>query len=306
MLYYAARRVAQAFVTIFGVVTITFIFGRLAGSPATQLLPETATQADIDALNARLGFDRPFLVQYLDYLGGLAQGDFQDSYRQAGVSSMSMVMERLPSSLYLGAVGLVLGLVLAFTAVMAIQLTGSRLLRSLVIGSGSFRASIPDFFFGLLLVLIFAVQLGWLPSLGNSAPGSVILPALTMGTGQFVVYTRLLNNSMVDEGLADYVRTARARGDSRSRIVLTEVLPNALLPVLTLVGINLGTFVGGLVLIETVFAWPGMGQLIVGAVYARDFPVVQSGLIIVALLFVLANLLVDIVQGALDPRVRLS
>lgn len=306
MLYYTMRRTAQAVVTILAVVTIAFVFGRLAGSPAVQLLPETATEEQIAALNAQLGFDKPYGEQFLDYLTGLVQGDFQTSYRQTGISSMDLVMERLPSSLYLGVVGLLMGLVLAFVAVLAVQLTGNQTLRSIVIGIGSIRSSIPDFFFGLLLVLVFAVQLGWLPSLGNTAPGAVIMPALTIGTGQFVVYTRLLNNNMVDEGLADYVRTARARGDSHRRIVLSEILPNALLPVLTLVGINLGTFLGGLVLIETVFAWPGLGQLIVSSVYARDFPVVQSGLIVVAVLFVLANLLVDIVQGLLDPRVRLS
>lgn len=306
MLYYTTRRIAQALVSIFAVVTIAFVFGRLAGSPAVQLLPETATQEQIDALNAKLGFDESYGAQYLEYLTGLAQGDFQSSYRQTDVSSMAMVMERLPSSLYLGLVGLLIGLVLAFSAVLAVQLTGNQVLRSLMIGVGSIRASIPDFFFGLLLVLVLAVQLGWLPSLGNNSPWSVLMPALTIGSAQFVVYTRLLNNTMVEEGLSDYVRTARARGESHRRIVLTEVLPNALLPVLTLVGINLGTFLGGLVLIETVFAWPGLGQLIVSSVHARDFPVVQSGLIVVAVLFVVANLLVDIVQSLLDPRVRLS
>ncbi|MGH3359993.1 MAG: ABC transporter permease, partial [Nocardioidaceae bacterium] len=220
MLYYTTRRVAQALVTIFAVVTIAFVFGRLAGSPAVQLLPETATQDQIDALNAQLGFDKSYGAQYVDYLTGLLHGDFQSSYRQTGVSSMDLVMDRLPSSLYLGLVGLLIGLVLAFTAVMAVQLTGNHVLRSLVIGIGSIRASIPDFFFGLLLVLVFAVQLGWLPSLGNTAPASVIMPALTIGSGQFVVYTRLLNNTMVDEGLSDYVRTARARGESHRRIVL--------------------------------------------------------------------------------------
>ena len=306
MVRYVARRLLQAGVTVFAVVLIAFIFGRLAGSPAAQLLPENATQEQRDQLNAELGFDRPVLVQFGDYLWGLLRGDFQNSYRETGTSSMDLVLERLPVSLHLGVVGLSIGLVLAFGAVLTVQYTNSRALRSLMVGAGSVRASIPDFFFGLLLVLVLSVQLGWLPSLGNATPLAVLMPALTIGTSQFVVYTRLLDNSMALEGGADYVRTAGARGESHGHIVFREVLPNAILPVLTLAGINLGAFLGGLVLIENVFAWPGLGQLIVGSVYARDFPVVQSGMIAVAVLFIAANLLVDLLQGVLDPRVRLT
>ncbi|WP_454296106.1 ABC transporter permease [Salana multivorans] len=306
MVRYLARRVLQSVVTVFAVVTIAFVFGRLAGSPVSQLLSENATQEQRDQLERELGFDRPVIVQYLDYLGGLLRGDFQNSYRETGTSSMAMVMDRLPTSIHLGLTGLALGLVLAFGAVLTVQYSRSRVLRSLVLGVGSLRASIPDFFFGLLLVLTLSVYLGWLPSLGNSTPLAVVMPALTLGTAQFVVYTRLLDHSMSLEGAADYVRTARARGEGHAFVVFREVLPNAVLPVLTLAGINLGSFLGGLVLIENVFAWPGMGQLIVGSVYARDFPVVQSGMIVVAILFVSANLLVDLFQGVLDPRVRLA
>lgn len=306
MARYLGRRVLQAFVTIFAVVTIAFVFGRLAGSPVAQLLPENATPEQRAELEHQLGFDRPVLSQYGDYLLGLLRGDFQNSYRETGRSSMDMVMDRLPASMHLGVVGLTLGLVLAFAAVLLVQYARVPILRSLVLGIGSLRASIPDFFFGLLLVLGLSVQLGWLPSLGNATPLAVVMPALTLGTAQFVVYARLLDNSMSLEGASDYVRTARARGEGHAFMVFREVLPNAVLPVLTLAGINLGSFLGGLVLIENVFAWPGMGQLIVGSVYARDFPVVQSGMIVVAILFVSANFLVDLLQGVLDPRVRLS
>lgn len=306
MARFVGRRLLQALFTIFAVLTITFVFGRLAGSPAVQLLPESATRQQIDALNAQLGFDRPYIVQYLDYLLGVLRGDFGLSYRVGGAPAMSLVMERLPVSLQLGLVAMALALVLAFVAVTLVQYTGSKWLRGSLVLVGSVRASIPDFFFGLLLVLCFSVWLGWLPSLGNSTPLSVAMPALTIATAQFVVYMRLFDSSMTIESGADYVRTAYARGESRSHVLFREVLPNAVLPTLTLAGINLGAFLGGLVLIENVFAWPGLGQLIVNSVYTRDFPVVQPGLIIVAALFVAANLLVDIVQATLDPRVRLS
>ncbi|MCJ1674016.1 MULTISPECIES: ABC transporter permease [unclassified Rathayibacter] len=303
---YLVRRLAQGLATIFAVVTIAFGLGRLSGSPAALLLTENATPEQIADLNQRLGFDLPLWQQYLRYLGGLLTGDFGDSYRQAGVSSMQLVLERLPASLSLGAVGLLLGLALALVAGVVIQLTRSRGLRALSLGLGSTRQAIPDFFFGLLLVLVLSVWLGLLPSLGNRDPLAIIMPALTIATGQFVLYTRLLDNALTEQSTQDYARTAFARGENRFRVVVGELLPNAFLPVLTVAGISLGSFLGGLVIVENVFAWPGMGQLMLGAVYSRDFPVVQSGLIVVALLFILANLLVDVVSGLIDPRVRLA
>ncbi|NQX12403.1 ABC transporter permease [Microbacteriaceae bacterium VKM Ac-2855] len=303
---YVIRRVLQGLATIFAVVTIAFALGRLSGSPAALLLTENATPEQISDLNHRLGFDLPLWQQYLNYLLGLVQGDFGDSYRQAGISSMQLVLERLPASLSLGAVGLVLGLALAMIAGLVIQLTGSRGLRTLSLGLGSTRQAIPDFFFGLLLVLIFSVWLGLLPSLGNKSPLAIIMPAVVIATGQFVVYTRLLDNALSEQSSQDYARTAYARGENRFRVVVGELLPNAFLPVLTVAGISLGSFLGGLVIVENVFAWPGMGQLMLSAVYSRDFPVVQSGLIVVALLFILANFFVDIVYGLIDPRVRLA
>ena len=298
------RRLLQALATVYVVVTVAFLLGRLSGSPAALLLSDTATTEQIDALNARLGFDQPIWQQYVDYLAGILTGDFGDSYRQAGVSSMDLVLERLPASLGLGAIGLVLGLVLAFAATITTHLARSRTLRTTFLGLGSARQAIPDFFFGLLLVLVFSVTLGWLPSLGNRDPLAIVMPALTIATAQFVVYTRLLDNSLSEQGRLDYARTAVARGENRFRVVVGELLPNASLPVLTIAAINLGSFLGGLVIVENVFAWPGMGQLMLSAVYARDFPVVQSGLIVVAALFILSNLLVDAASALIDPRVR--
>lgn len=298
------RRLLQAVASIYIVITLAFVFGRLSGSPAALILGENAGAEQIAQLDSDLGFDRPYLVQYWEYLSGVLRGDFGDSYRQTGTSSMTLVLERLPTSLALGAVGLLLGLVLAFAVVLTVHLTRWWPLRTVSLAIGSLRQSIPDFFFGLLLVMVFAVQLSLLPSLGNSHPFAIVLPAVTIATGQFVIYTRLLDNALIEQSAMDYVRTARARGESNSRVVLAEALPNAILPVMTVAGINLGTFLGGLVIVENVFAWPGMGQLMLGAVYARDFPVVQSGLIVVALLFIAANFVVDILYGVLDPRAR--
>ena len=306
MVGYLSRRAVQAVATIFVVVTAAFAFGRLSGSPAALLLTENATAEQIADLNHRLGFDLPMWQQYVQYLGGLLVGDFGESYRQAGVSSMHLVLERLPASLYLGSVGLLLGVALSLIAGLGIQLTGSRGLRTLSLGLGSLRQAIPDFFFGLLCVLLFSVTLGLLPSLGNRDPLAIIMPAVTIATGQYVLYTRLIDNSLTEQSSMDYARTAYARGETKFHVVVRELLPNAFLPVLTVAGISLGSFLGGLVIVENVFAWPGMGQLMLGAVYSRDFPVVQSGLIVVALLFVGANFLIDIVYGLIDPRVRIA
>lgn len=298
------RRLLQALATIYIVVTVAFVLGRLSGSPAALLLSENASPEQIADLNTRLGFDQPLWKQYLDYLGGVLTGNFGDSYRQSGVSSMQLVLERVPASLQLGAVGLLAGVLIAFIAGIGVHLARSSVLRTSLLTLGSARQAIPDFFFGLLLVLTFSVALGSLPSLGNRDPLSIIMPAATIATAQFVVYLRLLDNSLGEQARLDYVRTAYARGEGRFHVVLAEMLPNAALPVLTIAGISLGSFLGGLVIVENVFAWPGMGQLMLSAVYARDFPVVQSGLIVVAALFIFSNALVDILSAILDPRVR--
>ncbi|WP_313555571.1 ABC transporter permease [Miniimonas arenae] len=305
MLRYLGRRLGQALVTILAVVSLAFVFGRLSGSPAVLLLGENASSEQIAALDAELGFDRPVWQQYLAYLAGVVRGDFGVSYRERGTSSMALVLERLPFSLELGFWGLGLGLLLAFAVVLTTHLTRWWPLRTVALALGSVRGSIPDFFFGLILVIVFAVTLGWLPSLGAGHPLSLVMPALTIATGQFIVYARLLDNAISEQTGMDYVRTAQARGEGRARTVLSEVLPNAVLPVMTVAGINLGAFLGGLVIVENVFAWPGLGQLMLGAVYARDFPVVQSGLIVIALLFIVANLLVDVGHSLIDPRVRM-
>ncbi|MBN9178065.1 MAG: ABC transporter permease [Microbacterium sp.] len=299
------RRLIQALATIFVVVTIAFALGRLSGSPAALLLGDNASREQIDALDASLGFDQPLWKQYVDYIVGIVtRGDFGDSYRQRGIPSMQLVLERVPASLQLGAVGLVAGVLLAVVAAVAVHVVRSAGMRTALLALGSARQAIPDFFFGLLLVLVFSVALGLLPSLGNRDPLAIIMPAATIATAQFVVYLRLLDNALGEQSRLDYARTAYARGETRLRVVVAEQLPNAVLPVLTIAGISLGSFLGGLVIVENVFAWPGLGQLMLSAVYARDFPVVQSGLIVVAVLFILANALVDVVSALIDPRVR--
>ncbi|MCT9821444.1 ABC transporter permease [Microbacterium sp. W1N] len=305
MLPFLLRRLGLAVATILLVVTIGFVLGRLTGAPAALLLPDNATAAEVDALNASLGFDRPFLVQYLDFLGGLFTGDFGDSYRMHE-PAIGLVLERIPATIELAFWAFLAGFALALVAALAIQLTGSRVLRAIVGWSGAVRQSIPDFFFGLLLVLVFSVAAGLLPSLGRTSPASLVLPVVTLATGQFVMYLRLLDAALSEQAGQDYVRTAFAQGRRRSTILLTQMLPNALPPVLGMAGLNLGGLLGGTVVVEVVFAWPGLGHLLTDAVSQRDFPIVQAGLLVVALMFVVVNTLVDLVVARIDPRTAQS
>ncbi|WOF23513.1 ABC transporter permease [Microbacterium betulae] len=302
---FLVRRFALALATLFAVVTIAFALGRATGEPAALLLPDNATAEDVAALNAALGFDRPLVVQYVSSLGGLFAGDFGDSYRLRE-PALGLVLERIPATFELAFWSFAAGLALALVVALAIQLTGSRALRAIAGWAGALRQSVPDFFFGLLLVLVFAVMLGALPSLGRTSPASLVLPVVTLATGQFVMYLRLLDAALSEQAAQDYVRTAFAQGQRRSSILLTQMLPNALLPVLGMAGLNLGGLLGGTVVVEVVFAWPGLGQLLTDAVSQRDFPIVQAGLLFVALMFVVVNTLVDVVVSRIDPRTALA
>lgn len=306
MAAYLIRRVLQAFATLFIAVTIAFILGRASGKPAALILTEGATTEQIDELNGKLGFNDPLGVQYLNYLTGLLRGDFGVSYKNPGQSAITIIAERLPATITLAITAFAIGLVLAVIAAALIHITGSHALRALFVWTGSLRQSVPDFFFGVVLVLVFSVALGWLPSLGYSGTPSLVLPVATIATAQFVLYVRLLDAALGEQTTADYVRTAYARGKAHDMVVLTEMLPNAFLPVLTVAGLNLAGLLGGTIIVEQVFAWPGIGTALIGAVSQRDFAVVQAGLLVVSLIFVVVNVAVDILYSLIDPRVKLS
>ncbi|PPL16131.1 ABC transporter permease [Microterricola pindariensis] len=306
MTKYVARRLLQAALTVFCVLTIAFVLGRASGKPAALMLTEGATEQQIHDLNETLGFNRPLLEQYLDFATGVLSGDFGNSYRNPGVPAITLIAERLPATMTLALTAFAVGLALALIAALAIHIRGSKLLRSLFIWGGSMRQSIPDFFFGVLLVLIFSVGLGALPSLGYTGPSSFVLPVATIATAQFVLYVRLLDSSLSEQAGQEYVRTAYARGKSHPAVVVTEMLPNALLPVLTVAGLNLAGLLGGAVIVEQVFAWPGLGEVLITAVSQRDFAVVQAGLLVVAMIFVIVNIAVDVLYSVIDPRVRPS
>jgi peptide/nickel transport system permease protein len=305
MSYFILRRTFQSVLTVLGVMTVAFFLVRLAGDPAVLLLPVEASDEDIARLRTALGLDQPLIVQYLKFFVNAVQGDFGVSLRQ-NASALQLVLERVPATLELALTSFVLGILLAFLIGLAMRLSTSTRLRSAVMWVALGRQAIPVFSFGLLLILVFSVWLRWLPSLGRGGIDHLILPALTLATYELALYLRLFNASLATEQKQDYVRTAYAKGQGRTQVILRHMLPNALLPLVTIAGINLGLLLGGTVVTETVFSWPGVGRLIVQSVSQRDYPVIIAGVFIISLIFVVVNLVVDMLYAFLDPRVRLT
>ena len=303
MLGFFARRLVQATLTILGVLTVAFFLVRLSGDPTALLLPEAATAQEMEALRTELGLDRPIWVQYWVFMSKALQGDFGNSLR-IEASALGLVLERVPATLELTLTAFGLGIALAFAGALTMRLSTNQRLRSVLLWIAFTRQAIPVFWFGLLLIILFSVTLRWLPSVGRGGIEHLVLPAVTLATFESALYLRLLDAAFGEQERQDYVRTAYAKGQTRMKIVLRHMLPNALLPLVTIAGVNLGILLGGTVVTETVFSWPGMGRLIVQAVSQRDYPVVMAGVVVASFMFVAINFTVDMLYGILDPRIR--
>lgn len=297
------KRLLQSVLTVFGVVTVSFFLVRLSGDPAVLLLSAEASKEDIETIRAAMGLNRPLLVQYIDFIGNALQGDFGNSIRQS-TSAMGLVLERVPATLELALTAFVIGIGAALILGTIMRITRAKWLREVIMWLALGRQAFPVFSFGLLLILVFSVWLQWLPSLGRGTWQHLVLPALTLGSYELALYLRLFNASLATEQRQDYVRTAYAKGQGRVQVIFKHMLPNALLPIVTVAGINLGLLLGGAVVTETVFSWPGVGRLIVQSVSQRDFPVIIAGVFILSIIFVAINLIVDLLYSVLDPRVR--
>jgi peptide/nickel transport system permease protein len=304
MIVYLLGRLARGVLTVFGVVTIAFGILRLNGSPAVTMIP-TATVEQIAQLNHSLGFDGSLPSQYWRFLVGLAHLDIGKSLQSPASSALSVVFMHLGATLELTLSAFGVGLLGGFLIALILQVTGSQRLRNAMIWIGVTRQALPTFLFGVLLVLLFSVKLGWLPSIGRGGWQHLLLPTLTLATFEVTLYMRLIDSSLSEQQELDYVRTARAKGLPGIVVLLRHMLPNALLPLLTIAGLNFGALLGGAVIVENVFNWPGIGQLLIYSVRARDYPVVQATLLVVAVAFVTVNIVVDLLYAALDPRVRL-
>jgi peptide/nickel transport system permease protein len=304
MRVYLARRLLQSLLVLFGVSFVVFLILHLTGDPALVLLPPDASAEDVERFRAAMGFNDPFLVQYGRFLAGALRGDFGDSIRH-GEPAFALVVERMPATFELAGAALLIALCLAIPAgiVSAVRRNTPVDYTSTVIAL--LGQSMPTFWLGIMLILLFSVQFNLLPSSGRGTLQHLILPAVTLGLFTTARVTRLTRSGMLEVLGQDFIRTARAKGVSDRPVVWKHALKNAAIPIVTIVGIELGTLLGGSVITETIFAWPGVGRLSVQAIYNRDYPVVQAAVFLLASTFVLVNLLVDVVYTYLDPRIRL-
>ena len=298
-----ASRLGEGLIAIWGVVTIVFIVSRLLGDPAVLLLPVGASEQQLQELRTALGLDQPLLQQYLSFLGNMLRGDFGQSFQFAR-PALHVVLERLPATALLAGCALIIGVLVGVIAGAVAAIYRGSAIEAFVLLIALLGQATPTFWLGIMLILLFAVQLGWLPTGGYGQWQNVVLPALTLATFVSASIARLLRSSMLDVLRDDYVRTARAKGLLPATILFWHVGRNSLIPVVTMIGILAGELLGGAAVTETVFAWPGVGRLIVQAIETKDFPVVQTGVAMVATIFVVINLLIDLLYTLIDPRIR--
>ncbi|RFA22798.1 ABC transporter permease [Subtercola boreus] len=256
-------------------------------------------------MRTSLGLNDSLAGQYGRFLVDAVHGDLGNSIRQS-TSSLALVLQRLPAALQLAFISFAVGFVLAIVLAVAGELSTRPRVRTAMLSIATVRQAIPPYLFGILLILVFSVWAGLLPALGMNSALSFVLPVATVSTFEIALYLRLFNASFAESRRSDYVRTALAKGVPHSRVVIRHQLPNALLPIITVAGINLGVLVGGLVVIEMVFNWPGLGRLIIEGVTQRDYPIVQAGVVVIAVVFIVINFIVDLLYAVLDPRVRLA
>ena len=300
---YLIRRLWQSLLVLLGVSVVVFLILHLTGDPAALLLPPDATAEDIAKFRTAMGFDDPVAVQYLRFLKGAVRGDFGESLRH-GEPAMALVVERLPATFQLAGAGLLIALCLAIPAGIVSAVRRNTAVDYVSTVVALLGQAMPTFWLGIMLILVFSVRLNWLPSSGRGGLEHLILPAITLGLFTTARITRLTRSGMLEVLAQDYIRTARAKGLGESPVVWKHALKNASIPIVTIVGIELGTLLGGSVITETIFAWPGVGRLSVQAIFNRDYPVVQSAVFLLASTFVIVNFLVDIVYTYLDPRIR--
>lgn len=297
------RRLLLSVFVIFGVTVVVFTVIRLSGDPAGLMLPAEATEADIAQFRREMGFDRPLPVQFWSFLTHAVRGDFGESlrYRQP---ALALVLERMPATIQLTSVALLVAIAVAIPAGVISAVKRNSVYDNAAMLFALFGQSMPIFWLGIVLILIVAVRLKLLPTSGAGGWSYLILPGITLGLYTTARITRLVRAEMLEILSQDFIRTARSKGLRERAVVYRHALRNALLPVVTLIGLEAGTMLGGSVVTETVFAWPGVGQLVVRSIFNRDYPVVQAAVFVIACIFVLVNLFVDILYTVIDPRLR--
>ncbi|CAN7681118.1 ABC transporter permease [Bosea sp. LjRoot9] len=299
------RRAGQALATIIGVVTLIFFVQRLTGDPTYLLVPETATKADVDALRHAMGFDRPLPVQYLDFLADLARFDLGQSVVQR-VPVMTIIASRLPYTLMLAAGALLVACGIGVPIGILLAVFRDKPIAKLAAGFVLAAQSMPTFWSGILMILVFSVLLGWLPPSSTGDLSHLVMPSFALGLLSMATFARITRSALLDELSKDYTRTARSRGVRTGRLLVRHIARNASIPLITVAALEISNLLAGAVIVETVFAWPGIGQVTVQAILARDFMIVQGVVLMGAFVTVALNLISDLLYSLVDPRIVLD
>ncbi|MFS2242462.1 ABC transporter permease [Microbacterium sp. OR16] len=303
---YVARRLLFSIFVLWGAITVVFVVLRLVpADPAQMILGSDATPAELAALRAELGLDQSLLVQYGAYLLDIVRGDFGDSFRLQQ-PAMQLVLERFPATATLASSALILAVLVGVPLGTAAALRAHRLLDRIISFASLVMQSLPGFWVGIVLILIFARSLKLLPSAGNGGFEHLILPTTMLALPFIAVLTRMTRSGLLEVSHEGYIQTARAKGLSERVVIMPHAIRNALIPIVTVVGLQFGGLLGGAVITETVFAWPGVGRMLVDSINQRDYNIVQAAILLITGIFVLVNLLVDVLYAYLDPRVRLA
>jgi peptide/nickel transport system permease protein len=301
---YLIRRILQMIPVLLLLTMVIFFIIRVKGDPVAQLAPvDLLTPQEIAQLRHAYGFDRPIAVQYVDFIRRAAFGDFGTSFRYRQ-PALPLVIERLPKTVQLAAASALVAWLLALPLGIIAAVRRNSLIDLIATTLSVLGRALPNFWLGIILILMFAVWLQWLPVSGSDTPAHLVLPAATLGVGLATTLTRLIRSSMLEVIRQDYITTARSKGLAEQVVLIKHALRNGLIPVITVFGLQSAWLLGGVVIVEQVFAWPGMGQLMVKAVLTRDMSIVQAGVFVFALIIMVINLLVDTLYTVLDPRIR--
>ena len=305
LLPFLVSRLIRAAIALWLVSTVVFVVMRLSGDPVPLLLPPDAPQSEFARVRTELGLDRPLPVQYAVFLGSVMHGDFGQSIHFHQPAAR-VVLDYLPATFELGLAAFALAVLIALPIGVVSAVNRNSAIDQATMGLALVGQSAPTFFIGILLILVVSLKLGLLPTSGREDWRSLVLPALTLGAFAMASIARLTRSAVLEVLRADYIRTARAKGVNEAFVVVKHTLKNAAVPIVTITGLQFGTLLGGAVVTETVFAWPGIGRLAIQSIYNRDYPVVQCTVFVSAVMFIVINFCIDLIYGLLDPRVRSS
>jgi peptide/nickel transport system permease protein len=304
VLSFLVRRILLTIPVLLGVATLVFsLIHLIPGDPVQSMLGDGASPESVNELRSRLGLDRPLYVQYMSFLNGVAHGNLGTSLRTSEPVTAA-IADRLPATFELAAAAMLVAVVIAIPLGVIAAVGAGTFVDHIATTLALIGISMPNFWLGPLLAIVFAVELGWLPVSGRGTLAQLVLPAVTLGAPLAAVLARMTRASVIDELRELYVMAARARGVSRVRAVLKHAFRNSLIPIVTVLGLQLGAVLTGAVITETIFAWPGVGRLLIQSIGFRDYPLVQGCILLIALTYVSMNLLTDLAYGFLDPRIR--